>query len=51
VICGRCGKVAHLHDGALGDLAKRIEKDSGYRLGEREISFFGICPSCLRAGD
>ena len=50
VICERCGKVAHLHDGTLGDLGKRIAKDSGYRLGEREISFFGICPSCLRAG-
>lgn len=51
VICERCGKVAHLHDGTLGDLAQRIAKDSGYRLGGREISFFGICPSCLRAGD
>lgn len=51
VICERCGKVTHLHDDALGDLAERVEKDSGYRLGEREISFFGLCPSCLRAGD
>ena len=51
VICERCGKVTHLHDDTLGDLAARIEQDSGYRLGEREISFFGICPSCLRAGD
>ena len=51
VVCERCGKVTHLHDGALGDLRARIEKDSGYRLGEREISFFGTCPSCLRAGD
>ena len=51
VVCERCGKVTHLHDGTLGDLAARVEQDSGYRLGEREISFFGICPSCLRAGD
>ncbi len=51
VICERCGRVTHLHDDTLGDLAARIEDDSGYRLGEREISFFGICPSCLRAGD
>jgi Fe2+ or Zn2+ uptake regulation protein len=51
VICERCGKVAHLHDGTLGDLPLRIAQDSGYRLGGREISFFGVCPSCLRAGD
>lgn len=50
VICERCGRVTHLHADTLGDLAARIEQDSGYLLGEREISFFGICPSCLRAG-
>jgi Fe2+ or Zn2+ uptake regulation protein len=49
VICERCGKVAHLHDGTLGDLPQRIAQDAGYRLGEREISFFGICGSCLSA--
>lgn len=51
VICERCGKVTHLHEEALGDLRARVEKDSDYRLGEREISFFGTCPSCLRARD
>ena len=51
VICEQCGKVTHLHEEALGDLAARIEQDSGYRLGEREISFFGTCRSCLRSGD
>jgi Fur family ferric uptake transcriptional regulator len=51
VICERCGKVTHLHDETLGDLRIRIEQDVGYRLGEREISFFGTCPSCLRSGE
>jgi Fur family ferric uptake transcriptional regulator len=51
VICERCGKVTHLHGDMLGDLSRRIEQDSGYRLGSREISFFGTCPSCLRAGE
>jgi Fur family transcriptional regulator, ferric uptake regulator len=51
VVCERCGKVTHLHEETLGDLPARIEKDSGYRLGEREISFFGTCRSCLRSGD
>jgi Fur family ferric uptake transcriptional regulator len=51
VICERCGKVTHLHDATLGDLAERVEQDSGYRLGERELSFFGVCASCLRSGE
>ena len=46
LVCERCGSVAHLHDEALGNLAKRIEKASGYTLGGREISFFGLCPNC-----
>jgi Fur family transcriptional regulator, ferric uptake regulator len=51
LICERCGEVSHVHDEALGELRARIEKESGFRLGEREISFFGTCPSCLRSGE
>jgi Fur family ferric uptake transcriptional regulator len=46
VVCERCGSVAHLHAEALGDLAARIEADTGYALGVREISFFGLCANC-----
>ena len=38
--------VTHIHDETLGDLRARIERTSGYQLGRREISFFGICPNC-----
>jgi len=50
VICERCGKVAHLHESALGTLRARIEKESGYQLGNREISFFGLCADCRKRG-
>jgi Fur family transcriptional regulator, ferric uptake regulator len=46
VVCERCGAVAHLHGEALGSLASRIEAETGYALGAREISFFGVCPGC-----
>jgi Fur family ferric uptake transcriptional regulator len=46
VVCERCGAIAHLHDHALGDLPARIMAASGYVLGQREISFFGVCSSC-----
>ena len=50
VICERCGKVAHLHETALGNLRARVEKESGYVLGNREISFYGLCGNCRRGG-
>jgi Fe2+ or Zn2+ uptake regulation protein len=46
VICESCGAVSHVHADELGDLAARIEEASGYELGRREISFFGLCPTC-----
>ena len=47
IVCDGCGAIAHLHDQVLGDLATRISAASGYTLGDGEISFFGLCPSCL----
>ena len=51
LICEHCGTVTHIHDEALGNLAGRIEKTAGYKLGTREISFFGLCPDCRTLED
>ena len=48
VVCERCGAVAHVHDDALGTLAASVEAASGYVLGEREITLFGLCRDCRR---
>ena len=48
VVCERCGAVAHVHDDALGTLAESVESASGYALGEREITLFGLCRDCRR---
>ena len=50
VICERCQTVVHIHDHVLGDLSARVEAASGYTLGSREISFYGLCAAC-RAQD
>jgi Fur family transcriptional regulator, ferric uptake regulator len=50
VICERCQAVVHIHGDVLGDLPTRIETASGYALGTREISFYGLCADC-RARD
>jgi Fur family ferric uptake transcriptional regulator len=49
VVCERCGAVTHLHDEVLDGLPARIEEASGYRLGDAEITFFGLCATCAPA--
>jgi len=49
LVCENCGAIEHLHDGELGDLRARIERDTGFALGPGEITFFGLCRGCRRA--
>jgi Fur family ferric uptake transcriptional regulator len=46
VVCERCGAVVHMHDDVFGDLAQRVETASGYELGSRPITLYGLCPTC-----
>jgi Fe2+ or Zn2+ uptake regulation protein len=46
LVCERCGKVSHIHDEELGDLRRRVQAATGYVLGSRDISFYGLCPTC-----
>ncbi len=46
LVCESCGAVAHVHDDVLGGIAPRIEKSSGFRLGDREVTLFGLCRAC-----
>ena len=41
----------HVHDDVLGDLRDRVEASSGYRLGRRELTLFGLCPACRTRED
>jgi Fur family ferric uptake transcriptional regulator len=50
LVCRSCGIVEHLHDQELGDLRARIERSSGFTLGSGEVTFFGLCRTCKRAG-
>jgi len=46
LVCERCGAVVHVHDETLGSLAERIERTTGFAMGSRELSIFGLCPAC-----
>jgi Fur family ferric uptake transcriptional regulator len=46
VVCRSCGAVAHVHDEALGDLRERVERASGFVLGDYELTLCGRCRAC-----
>jgi Fur family ferric uptake transcriptional regulator len=46
VVCEGCGRVTHVHDDVLAGVAKRIHQRTGVRVGEREVTFFGVCDHC-----
>ncbi len=49
LVCEVCGIVTHVHDDVLGTLGARIEESSGFLLGEREVTFFGLCGNCRQS--
>ena len=49
VVCERCGSVAHVHDDVLDEATERIRAANGFRLGGREVTFFGLCRACAAA--
>ena len=46
LVCEGCGSVVHVHNDALGDLARCIDEQHGFRLDDREIALFGRCSNC-----
>lgn len=48
LVCEVCGKVQHVHDEVMGELARRVKASTGYHLSERELTLFGSCPTCAR---
>jgi len=49
LVCEGCGTVRHIHDDVLGELAKRLESTTRFRLSERELTLFGLCERCATA--
>lgn len=46
-VCQVCGRIAHIHDGALAPLADVLRRETGFALTpDRELTVPGICPRC-----
>ncbi len=48
LICQSCGKSFEVQPEALDGIIRRLEKSSGYRFINSHVTFFGICPKCLK---
>lgn len=45
LLCKKCGRIDDIHFDAEINM-KSIEKESGYRLSDHNIEFYGLCPQC-----
>lgn len=46
LICIKCGRSKELGDCPISHFAKTIELQSGYRIQNHWLRFFGLCPLC-----
>ena len=46
IICNECGKVIDLKDEDLIKMIKRVEEETGYKINDLKIKYFGLCPEC-----
>jgi Fur family transcriptional regulator, ferric uptake regulator len=54
LVCTTCGKVEDVHpsprlERALGEAARGVAEEHGYRISEHRLDLFGECPECQRA--
>ena len=48
LVCRRCGDEMEVEHAILKSMYARLESESGYRLTDSHLTFFGLCPDCQR---
>lgn len=46
LICVQCGRIVDLESEALDEIAQQVERELGYRVVDRRLDLFGVCPEC-----
>ena len=46
LVCERCGRVAYFSGDNIDNLIKRVENESGYKVHDHWLQFFGLCDDC-----
>lgn len=50
LVCSECGAVADFSDCNLGDLERRLARETGFTIEGHRLQFFGICRDCRNRG-
>ncbi len=48
LICNRCGKIIDGEADFDPRLVRELERSSGYKILRSQISFYGLCPDCMK---
>jgi len=48
VICIKCKKIVDPDLSALADMTSELRKETGFKIINHRLDFFGICPSCQK---
>jgi Fur family peroxide stress response transcriptional regulator len=46
LVCMICDKITDVEDADLKSLAKEVQEQSGYKIINQRLDFFGYCPDC-----
>ena len=47
LICKTCGKVVPFEEDLLDELERLVEQETGFRVSDHELKFYGQCEECL----
>lgn len=50
LLCRACGRVQFFRGDDLDGLIRRVERETGYRVGDHWLQLFGLCRDCRDAG-
>jgi Fur family peroxide stress response transcriptional regulator len=48
VICLKCKKIVDPDLSGLADMASELKRETGFKIMNHRLDFFGICPSCQK---
>ncbi len=50
VICDNCGQILDPEFEAVAGISQEIARQTGYKITHQQLNFFGLCPTCQKAG-
>lgn len=50
VICTKCGEILDSAIGTMGGISQEVARQTGYKITNQQLNFFGLCPRCQKKG-